>query len=205
MMTIYYFYKIINDVDNDIYIGSTTDPTQRWYKHKQDTTRGTVLTPKMRGLGNEHFSFHIIEFGEYTEKQDALEREDELMVEYNSMNKYCASSKQKHINKKKYDAKYNSNPENKIKKAKYKKEYSKIYHDKILEQATEYNHRPEVKQRKSEWAKQNHKETYVKGSQSMKTKAYYAANKERLAYNSLTKWELKSFSTRKQFSVLVFQ
>ena len=192
MMKTYYFYKIVNDIDNEIYIGSTVDPTRRWSKHKQltasKTMQGTVITPKMMELGNEHFSFHIIETGEYSVRQDALEREDELISEHDSINKNCASSKYAHV-----------------KKLEYGRDYKLKHHDEILQQAMEYNNRPEVKQKKSEWAKQNHKETYVKGSQSMKTKAYYAANRERLAYNSLTKWELKSFSTRKQFSVSVFQ
>ena len=204
-MNTYYFYKIINDIDNDIYIGSTRNPNTRWRKHKQTTAsatmRGTVLTPKMRELGNEHFSFHIIEFGEYTIRQDALEREDELISEHNAMNKCCASSKQGIINRKASIAKYESKPETKIKKAKYKKEYKEQNREKILDQAAEYNNRPEVKERKLEWQRKNR----LANPTIKIAKVYYGTNQEKKAFYAYVKREFVNFSTRKQFSVSVFQ
>ena len=201
MMNTYYFYKIINDIDNDIYIGSTVDPTRRWSKHKQDTTRGTTITPKIRELGIEHFSFHIIEFGEYTIRQDALEREDELISEHSAMNKCCASSKQGIINRKASIAKYESKPETKIKKAKYKKEYKEQNREKILDQAAEYNNRPEVKERKLEWQRKNR----LANPTIKIAKVYYGTNQEKKAFYAYVKREFVNFSTRKQFSVSVFQ
>eukprot|EP01050_Picozoa_sp_SAG11_P025695 SAG11_NODE_5886_length_1440_cov_111.859060_3_plen_206_part_00 len=200
-MDTYYFYKITNDIDNDVYIGSTKDPVQRWYKHKSSTkllTKSCVINYKMSDIGVEHFSFHIIETQEFNDKQKALEREDELMCEYNSINKQCASTKQKVINKKVYDKQYNSQPKVKRKH----REYKDNNRDKILEQAKEYNNRPEVKQRKAEWAKKKHAETYVKGCpmQKAKTKAYYDANKEKKQQYHYNRWELKTFMTRKHFS-----
>ena len=65
MVVTYYFYKIINDIDDDVYIGSTVDPKQRWLKHKSIHMRKCAIQYKMEELGKEHFSFHVIELGEF--------------------------------------------------------------------------------------------------------------------------------------------
>eukprot|EP01050_Picozoa_sp_SAG11_P034730 SAG11_NODE_12395_length_705_cov_3.848185_1_plen_175_part_01 len=175
-MSTYYFYKIINDIDDDVYVGSTLDPRQRWSQLRSIKKGKCVINHKMMELGREHFSFHIIETGEFECKQDALEREDELILKYKAINKNCASSKQMVINKKIYSRAYKMNN-----------------HAKILDQNKEYNNRPEVKQRKSEWSKKKHAETYTKGCpmQKAKTKAYYDANKEKKQQYHYNRWELK--------------
>eukprot|EP01050_Picozoa_sp_SAG11_P026881 SAG11_NODE_6600_length_1280_cov_17.044030_2_plen_183_part_00 len=171
---IIYFYKITNTVDDEVYIGSSKVPRERWYKHrsacKSTKTRKCVIQHKMIELGVDNFSFHIIESGVYDTKQKALEREDELMLEYKAINYQCASKTQRIANETKYNK--------------------------------EYNNRPEVKQRKAEWAKKKHAETYAKGCpmQKAKTKAYYDANKGKKQQYHYNRWELKTFMTRKHFS-----
>ena len=156
-MDTYYYYKITNIIDDDVYIGSTKNPYDRWIKHKNVKIKKCVINHKMSDLGISNFSFHIIDTKEFVNKQDALELEDFYMKEYNSINLNCASNKQQKLNKKIYQKEYDKS--DKVKK--YQKEYRQL--DTSKEKDREYNNREEVKIRKSNWAKEKHKNNYVIG------------------------------------------
>lgn len=70
-----YIYKIINDINDKVYIGQTTRSlSKRWSQHKQDSKEGqTHLYRAMRKYGIEHFSIEqIVECSE--NELDKLER-----------------------------------------------------------------------------------------------------------------------------------
>ena len=159
-MTTYYFYKITNSINDEVYIGSTKDPIIRWKNHKNvHTVRKCVINRMMEELGKENFQFKVFEFGDFEIRQDALEREDELIEEYNGMNKYCASSKKQKENKKIYGKKYEQLPHVKEsrrlkKEIAKKKESYKVY-------TYNYNHLESTKQRKREWYLKNKENTSI--------------------------------------------
>ena len=73
----------------------------------------------MRELGMDNFNFNVIEFGEYSSKQLAYQREDDLMIEYNSINRRCASKQKQLANSKLYDKEYNNKQSTKDAKVKW--------------------------------------------------------------------------------------
>lgn len=63
-----YIYKIVNDINNKIYVGQTMKerPTDRWSQHKTAAKRlnekdNSILHIAMNKYGIEHFFFEIIE------------------------------------------------------------------------------------------------------------------------------------------------
>ena len=81
MSNIGFIYKIENDVDDEIYVGSTIKTlNDRFCCHKsfaKDTVKATgKLYDKMRTLGVEHFKIVYIETVTYNEKYELYEREN---------------------------------------------------------------------------------------------------------------------------------
>lgn len=76
-------YKIVNDVDSDLYIGSTCDSLkQRWANHKSAHKKGNMkLYHKMRALGIEHFRIELIEDVSDINYWGVLNREAQLIKE----------------------------------------------------------------------------------------------------------------------------
>lgn len=61
-----YIYKIVNDVDDKIYIGSTTSSlSARMYRHRSDAKNCKMnklkLYNHMREIGIEHFKIELVE------------------------------------------------------------------------------------------------------------------------------------------------
>ncbi len=82
-------YKIINDIDDKIYIGSTTQPlNERFCHHKCDAKKAkhSKLYQHMNDLGFDHFEIELLE--EYTcDNQTELEtREAELIRKFGTLN-----------------------------------------------------------------------------------------------------------------------
>ncbi len=68
-------YKVYNDIDDDLYIGSTTQtPSHRLSNHKlkSKTMSQSLLHVKMRLIGSEHFFIEVIE--QYTYIGDKTEQ-----------------------------------------------------------------------------------------------------------------------------------
>ncbi len=142
-------YKIYNDIDEDTYIGSTTQtPSRRLNKHKSDSKtispktgkmRQSLLHVKMRLTGVEHFSIEIIEqyayIGDETERfvleQDYI---DSLQPTLNQKRAYLTDEERKE----------------------YKKEYREENKEQIKEQNKKYyeEHKEEIIQKVHEYRKQ---------------------------------------------------
>lgn len=72
-----YIYKIVNDINNKIYIGLTRrqDPYQRWKEHLKNYKNEVQQSKRplyeaMIKYGIEHFSFEIIEETDYPEQRE---------------------------------------------------------------------------------------------------------------------------------------
>ena len=80
-----YIYKIINDINNNVYIGETIRPLEkRWQQHKQKANDSTIcghLQLAMRKYGIEHFQISIIET---CPNEKRFEREKYWIEQYNS-------------------------------------------------------------------------------------------------------------------------
>ena len=82
-----YIYKIINDINNKVYIGKTTETIQkRWKEHLNDYNKSRYekrpLYNAMNKYGIEHFHIEEIEYVENIEKLE--ERETYWIAYYDS-------------------------------------------------------------------------------------------------------------------------
>lgn len=73
-------YKIINDVNQQIYVGSTTTSlTRRWSGHKtKGRTSQSQFYTAMKDIGQHHFEIMLIELYPCTCKAELLSREYEI-------------------------------------------------------------------------------------------------------------------------------
>lgn len=84
----YYMYKITNKLDGRIYIGQSTDPTARWYRHKYNAKKQNTnqyIHKAIHKHGVENFEFEII--SEHKTKEEANQAEFDLIKKHNSQNK----------------------------------------------------------------------------------------------------------------------
>lgn len=72
-----FIYKIVNDVNDKIYVGSTNNPKRRWKYHKMANSE---IGNAIRTIGVEHFSYEVIE-----ESENYTERENYWIEYYNSI------------------------------------------------------------------------------------------------------------------------
>ena len=76
-------YKITNDIDSDIYVGSTCKKLhERLYKHISDSRSNPnccKLYPKINRLGTEHFHIHLIEYFPCMYRKELRQREQEFI------------------------------------------------------------------------------------------------------------------------------
>jgi len=83
----YYLYKIINTVNNKVYIGQTVRPKERWSQHKAYVKNGKLFQYVHRAMnkhGIENFVFEVI--ATCTSQDYADETEKILIVQYDSRN-----------------------------------------------------------------------------------------------------------------------
>lgn len=79
-------YKIINQVNQKIYVGQSNDIKRRWSEHKRCyKTKNTKLYQAMREFGIENFSFEIIEIFEEYNQNKLNERENFWIKNYNAL------------------------------------------------------------------------------------------------------------------------
>lgn len=92
MTKLYYVYRIINIINNKIYIGSTSRPELRWQEHKlaaknkKSSSYNYPLQQDIRRFGEKNFRFEIIDFA-YSPTIIAW-KEKEYIGAYNSLVKY---------------------------------------------------------------------------------------------------------------------
>jgi hypothetical protein len=62
--TKYYLYKIVNNVNDKIYIGVTVDPYKRWYGHMTKNSKCNKLRNAIRKHGKNNFEMIVLCCGE---------------------------------------------------------------------------------------------------------------------------------------------
>jgi hypothetical protein len=135
-MNIGYIYSItpINgDDDNDIYYGSTTNISKRWYMHKTilNDCNSKLLFSK---YGIDNCQINVIEEYKYNDKSELLYRERYYIENNNCLNKFKPITTD--IEKREYKKTYEN--EHKTEKAVYNKQYRETNKDEIKEKHKEY-------------------------------------------------------------------
>lgn len=86
----YYYYKIYNDINNNLYIGITADPVERKKQHWKRLSSNRHPNPHLQlawnKYGKEHFYFEIIEENDFETKEDAFLHEQVLIKQYDAVN-----------------------------------------------------------------------------------------------------------------------
>lgn len=87
----YTYYEIKNLVNNDLYIGITTQPIRRKSTHfrklKQNLHPNSILQNAFNKYGENNFIFNILEEKEYESIEEAYNHEAFLIKKHNSFNK----------------------------------------------------------------------------------------------------------------------
>jgi len=66
MTSTYRFYKVINDIDDKVYVGCTTKKlSKRLYQHKQPYRDKTLFYKHVHEIGADHFSIELLEEREF--------------------------------------------------------------------------------------------------------------------------------------------
>lgn len=184
-------YKILNTVNDDVYVGSTTiSLSQRMAKHRwsaKTNTKHCPLYQKIQELGIDKFYIELIENFPCSTKEELHAREGHFIREIGTLNKIVAGRKHKEWKKdnaehvqehaKQY---YENNREtiktrviewtknNKEKKAETDKAYREANHDKIRERIKEWRekNKDKIREQKKEWSEKNEdkiKQVYICG------------------------------------------
>ena len=93
-------YVIRNNEDDDLYVGSTTQPlSKRFYDHKQsmrdEKCMNSCVYKKMNELGLKNFYIELYESFPCQSKEELLKREGEVIREIGTLNKQVAGRKYK--------------------------------------------------------------------------------------------------------------
>jgi group I intron endonuclease len=127
-------YKITNDYNNDVYIGSTCDTLiKRYIKHKSKMkTECSKLYECMNKIGIERFRIELIENYPCEDKYQLLQRETHWIREMGTLNQRPSyvSIDERNYNRKIYNQLYAELNEEEIKMKK------KIYYDRKNEEIT---------------------------------------------------------------------
>jgi len=132
-------YKITNDYNNDVYVGSTCDTlVRRFIRHKAATknevNKNRPLYKLMNEIGFERFRIELIEDYPCQDKYQLRQREGHFIREIGTFNKKIEGrTKQEKKDKIK---EYQQDNKDKIKE--YKKEYRQNNKDKIKKYQKEY-------------------------------------------------------------------
>jgi len=140
-------YKILNYIDDDIYVGSTCQPlSKRMAKHRSSinsTTKGhRALYAKMRELGVEQFYIELIEECPCDNKEQLHKREGEFIREFGTLNHVISGRSKKEY----YEA-------NKEVQSKAQKERYILNKERVQECIRKYNqeHVTEIKAAYDKW------------------------------------------------------
>ena len=165
-------YKITNDFNTDIWIGSTCDTlVKKFSVHKADAIRSLrkdcIIHNLIREHGFDRFRIQLIEDFPCEDLYQLRQRQGHHIRELNAINKYAddkdyRGKNKEHIREQKKE--YSQKPEVKERIKEYRKEYDKKpevrekkqnsrseYNNKTenIEKRKEYNQRPEVKEREN--------------------------------------------------------
>jgi hypothetical protein len=192
-------YKITNDINDKIYIGSTTLQylCSRLNGHKQNTKdnsnrRNSPMNNEMRLLGVEHFKIELIEKFPCSNKKEMVEKEQYYIdLLKPQLNKFRAIEdpdfeKKRYIrdkDKRLLLSKNNYN-KNKEKISEQGKQYREANKEKISEQRKQYReaNKEKIAERKKKYREAN------KEKIAEQKKKYSEANKEKIAEKNKVKF-----------------
>ena len=129
-------YKITNDYNDDIYVGSTCDTLIRRFinhkgDHRKERCKNIPIYKLMNEIGFERFRIELIEDYQCQDKYQLRQREGHFIRQFGTLNKLIAGR-----TKQEYNKEYAK--DNKDKLGEYKKEYYEINKDKIQENNKEW-------------------------------------------------------------------
>ena len=93
-------YRILNYIDDDCYVGSTTQPLSKrmaWHRREMNsqTKKDRLIYTKMRSVGVEHFYIELIEEFPCTNREQLLQREGHFIRELGTLNRIVAGRTKK--------------------------------------------------------------------------------------------------------------
>jgi ribosomal protein S27AE len=93
-------YKIINDVDNEIYVGSTCEKlSMRMARHRKSRKElkkcNSKLYQHMNLIGIEHFKIYLIENYPCDNKEELERREGQIIKQFGTLNSLIAGRTKK--------------------------------------------------------------------------------------------------------------
>ena len=105
-MTVEYIYRIINNQNSDVYVGSTTmELEQRLIKHKCDAKQRPDLSKfytYMNEIGMNNFDIELVEYFPCETKEELFRREGEIIREIGTLNEKNAGRTQGEYKKETY-------------------------------------------------------------------------------------------------------
>lgn len=189
-------YKLVNDVDDKVYVGSTTSTlTKRKSGHKKDAVNQTNrrVYKHLNQVGWEHVEIVLVETYPCSTKDELNARErkwiDELKPELNKVLP-CRTHKQyRQDNKEKIaDRNRNYRHNNKEKIAERQKKWEQENKEKIAERARQYrqDNKEKIAEQKKQYTQDNKekKQQYIQDNKEKiaeKKKQYEQDNKEKIA------------------------
>jgi len=162
-------YCIKNNLDNNVYVGSTTKTlSQRMAKHRNAMKKhpNTGLYSKMNELGSDQFYIELIEEYPCDNLEQLRKREGKFIKKFGTLNKCIAGrTKKEH---------YTDNKDTVLAKVKAYQEANK---DTIKAKQKEYReaNRDQIRAQKKQYKEAN------KGKIAQRMKRYYEANKEAIS------------------------
>ena len=93
-------YKIVNTIDDDLYVGSTRQTiAQRMTVHRADSRKGKkmLVSQHMRELGIANFSIHLLECKEVENRDERLQLETEWQYKLGAKNVKLADGTVRHL------------------------------------------------------------------------------------------------------------
>jgi hypothetical protein len=179
-----YIYKIINDINDNVYIGSTRQSLcNRMNNHRhnyKNAKKQTKLYVAINEIGVNHFKIILVEEVDVPDRQHLLKYEDKYIREYNSVQTgyngiYAhVTIEQKRTRKNTF----NNTEVNKKKIQAYKKQYYQLNKEMIK---TRISNNQQGKCREKYLKYQNEYHEKNKEIAQVKAKEYYTQNKVKCA------------------------
>ena len=191
-------YKITNDFNDEIYIGSTCDTLgRRFSMHKMDARReknkGRPFYALLNEIGSERFRIELICNFPCEDKYQLRQKEGEYIRNLGTLNvRIAGRTDQEYTNETKekrreYKIKYMKENSEKIKEyIETNKEHIKEYHKKYRE-----DHKEELKEMRKNYREQN------KESIKERKKKYYQENKEKISAKHKENYEKRKLLNNK--------
>jgi hypothetical protein len=143
-------YKILNDITDDVYVGSTCQPlSKRMAEHRKSLNGATVLKSKkrllydkMRAVGKDHFYIELIEEYPCDNIEQLLKREGCYIREIGTLNTIVSGRTQQEYNEDNKEHLREKRAEwetkNKEHLCDYQKKYQTEHADRLRQQSKQY-------------------------------------------------------------------